>query len=290
MDYESSKNTVEDTAKEAMKFKSNTVRSGYYNDPFIKFFCKDFGHFEPHQRFGTFIRVFSIMDGLKEFHKLYGSNSVVIVLGCGYDTLFWRATLEKMIFSKWIEVDKCEVIENKKRIIQDSGLSGEISFISYDFNNNTDLSEKIGIITDLSMPRLYIDEFSMVYVKDESIIRLLKDISLRNNDCFISYSMVCDNDSFADFVFSGFKDLGIPLLSKTLTQTNEQTECTFHEIGFPNVASTRSTLYARKRIPYQERKRVSCLDYFEDPAEIEYILKHNKIIFAGNQEFVKCFK
>ena len=114
MIFEKENCTVVDTAEESANSKWNTVCSGYYDDKYIGYMTGVRSETLPHQKIGHYLRHSLIHDATKNFYSMYGSESQVVVVGCGYDTLFWICRDENILFKKWFELDKEELVVSKE--------------------------------------------------------------------------------------------------------------------------------------------------------------------------------
>jgi [phosphatase 2A protein]-leucine-carboxy methyltransferase len=81
---------VQDTAFDAVEGKCSASSKGYYLDPFIQRFLVKENVQPPHMNYLYYLRTTIVSNSILSFQRQYGPNSQVVVLGCGYDTLFWR--------------------------------------------------------------------------------------------------------------------------------------------------------------------------------------------------------
>lgn len=97
--------------------KLSAVSKGYYEDNYIQYFIPDPRRQLPPMNMGYHLRAMAIYLSAKKFYSMFGPNSQVVQLGCGYDTLFFRLRDEKIIFSKWIDLDLNHIVQRKSRVI-----------------------------------------------------------------------------------------------------------------------------------------------------------------------------
>lgn len=280
--------TVEDTASEVTAFKMSAISKGYYNDKYMKYFAGDilYGSQLPHQNFGTYLRNFVMNYAVKKFYSIYGEKSQVVSLGSGFDTLFWRLRDENVIFSRYVEIDKKDVVTKKRSFIKNEVFQSQENYFleEIDLNSENSISniEKL-LIPDI--PTLFIDEFSLIYLNPEIIERLYRYISKESN--IFSYSMTNMNDDFGKLILEGFQDLSVPLNGVNFVSSTDEFVSKMLDIGFPEADAQNAVFVAKNKVPISERQRVSRLEYFDDPREVDFILSHYAFYAAGSKEFIK---
>lgn len=292
--FEKDNCTVVDTAEESANGKWNSASSGYYDDKYIIYMTGIRNKTLAHQKIGYYLRHNFIYDATKKFHLIYGFESQVVVIGCGYDTLFWICHDDNIRFQKWIELDKEELIEKKSKIISNNELlqksvDQEGSFIlkAVDFDQiKSLLTELKQVGFNEKIPTLFIDEFSMIYFEKETTQNLLKEIGNLDNSCIISYGMVLIDDEYGNFVNEGFEDLGVPLKSYVLTATEENYAQLLLESGFKCAKVMNCSFMLKNYFDEKEMKRVIHLEHIDDLKEMLYYMKHYCGALGGNEEFV----
>ncbi|EAY02435.1 Leucine carboxyl methyltransferase family protein [Trichomonas vaginalis G3] len=280
--------TVEDTASEVIAFKMSAISKGYYSDKYMKYFAGDilYGSQLPHQNFGTFIRSYMIRYVVKSFFDKFGPKSQVVSLGSGFDTLYWRLRDENIQFSKFIEVDKQFVVAKKQKYLENQVFQPLDNYILCDLDLN--LEESTNVLNTLlipDLPTLFIDEFSLIYLQPQVIQRLLKFFA--GKGAFISYGMTNLGDDFGDLIKEGFNDMGIPLYGADFAQSTEEFITKALDIGFECADAQNAVFVVKHKIPIEERKRISRLEYFDDPHEVDFILSHYAFYAAGSEYFIK---
>ena len=281
---------VEGTASDVVGFKMTAISKGYYSDNYLKYFANDvlYGSHLPHQNFGSYLRTIIIEKVVTKFHSIYGNTSQIINLGCGFDTLFWRLRDKKIEFDNWFEFDKPKIVEKKMKILQERE---EFHPLDKYHIENIDLEQEnaIDIIKnkiDLNKPTLFIDEFSMIYISEKSFSNMISFIGHNNKDfCIVSYTMTNLDDDFGELILEGFQDMNVPLLSTPITKTPNDTIEMLLSNGFQCADANEAISVAKLQLTIQERQRISRLDYFDNPHEVDYILKHYLFFAGGSTEF-----
>ncbi|OHT08636.1 Leucine carboxyl methyltransferase family protein [Tritrichomonas foetus] len=279
--------SVEDTALDAANGKWSSTRAGYYEDKYISSFLDLKRRLLPHQNLGYFIRNSFFRKVLHNFFSVYGFESQVVVLGCGYDTLFWLLNDENIKFKHWFDLDKENVINFKKKIISSDLFQPLENYHveCIDFNNtNLDF---VSILSEFEqLPTVFIDEFSLIYCEYETTQNIIKLIASNKDWHLASYGMVQPEDEFGQLVQESFIKLKIPLKSYKFTASVQETDNVYIKAGFNSVRSLDSELMLKLFFTKTERDRFLSLEYFDDPKELFYLLRHYCAIVAGNDQFV----
>jgi [phosphatase 2A protein]-leucine-carboxy methyltransferase len=226
--------------------------------------------------------------GIAHFHSVYGPKSQAVAIGCGYDTMFWLNRQAGLLFHKWFDIDKSEVVNRKRSIISENSLFEPLTnyFLhSTDFDSIQDLP---GFLSDIGfepLPTLFIDEFSLIYVSENSFDSILTSIAKRPRSEFMSYGMTMNADDFGKRVQEGFAELGIPLRSYGRTGTPPEAIAAMAGYGFAAVSVVPSDAAVRAVLPPEDKARIARLDIFDRPGEMQHILAHYITIYAGSPEF-----
>jgi [phosphatase 2A protein]-leucine-carboxy methyltransferase len=272
--------SVEDTAIGAAIGKHSAVDRGYYVDPYIGYFVPVPEGKLSHQNLGSHFRRLVIQTAAVHFHDLHGNASQVVVLGCGFDTLFWRLRSSGIEFSQWIDLDKPDVVSRKRSSIESNVIFAPL--LNYSLLA-ADLESFESDHVPRDMPTLFIDEFSLTYVNERSCEAIARQIS----SCeFVSYAMTGMRDSFGDMVIRTFDDLGAPLKSWTRTETPEVAVETLRRAGFERVVAVSGDEGVRRLLSNEEKEQIARLDFFDNPTGLAMILGHYITIYAGSEAFV----
>lgn len=279
---------VEDTAMSAANSKWSASIAGYCHDPYIGYFVAVKEEKLAHQNVGSYIRTFMINSALERFHSIYGAESQVVVMGCGYDTAFWTARDRNLRFRNWFDLDLRSVVNFKKSVIEKNDAFGDtkpykLLAIDLEKTNIISFLEKHGFE---KLPTLFIDEFSLVYVTTKAFSSILKSISSLENAEFVCFTMTQQDDEFGSAVTETFAEIGIPLKSYGLTR-NMQTVCELATREFSHARAVTSDQVLFNVFSKEEQTRVMRLELIEDPREMVYVLKHYITIFAGSVRFTE---
>lgn len=284
---------VEDTAYEAATGKWSTSMIGYYNDEFIGDFVALRRQFLPHQNIGYFIRHLTCKRSVLKFYEIYGSNSQIVSIGSGYDTMFWLLRQEGIIFKNWYELDIEKVVKYKEEVIQKekfkhlTHLVGGYHLISHDFNENPHFLHnlKVNFEFDENRPTLFIDEFSMIYFDKITTEMILTDISQLSCSMMYSAGMVLNEDEFGKLLKDQMDLKCAPLKTYDLTSTIENCSQLFYKYGFQSVQSIDYEQFIKDHIHEPGFRSSFKLEYLDDPQQIFYYLRHYSIALAGTEEF-----
>lgn len=280
---------VEDTAIDAADGKWSSSSLGYYSDQYIGEFLEIKYSKPPHQNLGSYLRATFIYEATKHFFHINGHNSQVFVLGCGYDTLFWRLRDEDIHFNRWIEFDKLKVIQHKKEIIECnekfSPRTGyEIHDCDFDdFSNFLNVYSLIECKDDI--PSLYIDEFTLIYVNPNSYSSILKFIAQQKKSCYISYGMTSFNDQFGEMAIQSFNEIGIPLKSHSHMLSMKILIDNVLESGFSSAYGITAYDHLKLYLEHNEQNRIKRVETFENFNDVLEGLKHYYSLLAGSKEF-----
>jgi O-methyltransferase involved in polyketide biosynthesis len=194
-----------------------------------------------------------------------------VVLGCGYDTLFWRCGVR---FAGWFDIDLPEVIVRKLKLIaKEPAFETDRYFArSIDLRQNftqTLISEGF----DPKLPTFFIDEFSMVYVDPKLIEPAFKFAAQLQNTSLISIGAYAMNDEFGKFWIDAFRDNNTPLNGLNEGPWEE----VFERAGFATV-TCESFLAEAEKIDAEEAARVAALEAQENREELKCLLRHYSVI------------
>lgn len=248
---------------------------------------------QPHKTFlplinrGTFTRVYSINHTVE---KIIASvpkeqNINIIVLGSGYDTMFFKLTSENITNISLYELDYEKIINKKKQIIASSqklkavaSTSNNYNLIPCDITKVSDLKKKLTSaipserLNDLT---IVICECLLVYIEREITVDFITAIkSLFANIVLLEYDLTGANDGFGKEMVENLKMRNIQLKGfKDVPEIKDQIErlkeCKFEIVDF-------ITLYDvyNKMLPHDERKRIDMLEMMDEFEEFDLLQKH----------------
>ena len=289
MIFDDEMHSVEDTAFDSANGKWSSSSLGYYKDKYIGYFIDMKKKLLPHQNLGYYIRHSIYKKALIRFYEMYGKESQIVVIGCGFDTSYWLMKSENIIFQKWFDLDKERIIEHKKKIIYDVKpnifLPAENYYLhSFDFDATEDFLSKLKEFRK-DLPTLFIDEFSMIYLKKKTTKKMLSLISSLLNSSILSFGMVGGDDEFGLSVKRMFKSYGFPLKSYELTLTIMNTINLFVNNGFKHVITVNNENILKKFYEQKELQRVISLGNI-DEEELSFLFSHYSTTVAGHENFI----
>lgn len=248
---------------------------------------------QPHKTFlplinrGTFTRVYSINHTVE---KIIASvpkeqNINIIVLGSGYDTMFFKLTSQNITNISLYELDYEKIINKKKQIIASSqklkaiaSTSNNYHLIPCDITKISDLKKKLTSaipserLNDLT---IVICECLLVYIEREITVDFITVIkSLFANIVLLEYDLTGANDGFGKEMVDNLKMRNIQLKGfKDVPEIKDQIErlkeCNFEIVDF-------ITLYDvyNKMLPHDERKRIDMLEMMDEFEEFDLLQRH----------------
>ena len=278
---------VEDTALTAACSKWSAASQGYYDDPYIELFVEEKRVQGGPQNFGYCVRERVISRAVERFFGMYGSEGQVVVLGCGYDTLYWRCRLKSIVFRRWFDVDLDAVIGRKTAIIEKCKLSRDgYELVPCQLESVDDLVSVLRGVGLVDAPTLFIDEFSLIYVTEASYQRILSAISKLEHAEFVGYCLTNRNTAFGTAVEKTFQAMGAPLKSYQLTQTPETATKTFTQ--FRTVRVSQCNVLLKHLFDADEMTSITSLGSIWDKTDLDRGLAHYLVIFAGSEEFASA--
>lgn len=286
-------NNVEDTALDAANSKYSAVQQGYYVDPYIGYFVYDSKKQIPPMNLGYHLRALAILYAVKKFYSIHGSNSQVVILGCGYDTLFWRLRDENIRFAKWIDLDMQDVVQKKMRIIgNDIFAPIDNYFLSEcnleDHNNFKEVLQQGGF---QDLPTIFVDECTLIYVDPNAVDQIISYASALSDSSFISYAMIKPDDRFGQMMIQNFNSFNAPLKGITVYKTSESYKQRFLTFGFKNADAYDLNKAMKLIITPSMLAKLRKLEMQDDPEELSYMLMHYVLAIASSQpSFLEFFK
>ena len=67
---------------------------------------------------GYWARIEAVGRFVRSFIELHKGNCQIVILGCGFDSLFWRLRDKGFTPTKWIDIDLPPVVFKKSKAIQ----------------------------------------------------------------------------------------------------------------------------------------------------------------------------
>lgn len=285
--------SVEDTALDAANAKLSAVIQGYYKDRFIEYFVPERRRQLPPMNLGYYVRCLSMYEAVAKFHQKHGSNMQVVVLGCGYDTLFWRFRDESILFANWFDLDMKYIIDKKRTVISGSIFQPLTNYhlLECDLANFDAFQNILQTNGFKDIPTIFIDECTLIYVDPGAVDKIIGFAAHLQASGFISYGMVRPDDNFGKMMIKNFDAIGAPLKGINAYPTIQSHKQRFEKAGYKKVKSVDLNVVMRQIIPIEERIRVSKLEIQDDPEDLEFMLMHYVLALAStDDEFLTILK
>ena len=285
--------SVEDTAMDAANAKVSAVSRGYYNDRYIEYFVPQRIRQLPPMNLGYYVRTISMYKAILKFYQLYGSEIQVVMLGCGYDTLYWRFRDENIRIKRWYDLDMAYIVNKKSEIIKheiflplegykllECDLSKPEIFKNILYSNNFE-----------DIPTIFVDECTLIYVDPDSVDSIINFGGNLKNSSFISYGMIKPDDNFGKLMVKNFQSFGAPLKGIFKYPTVESHKKRFLNGGYNFIDSMDLNLTMKKVLKKEEYIRIIKLEIQDDPDELSYVLVHYVLAIASHDEkFLTLFE
>lgn len=283
-------NSVEDTAMDAANAKASAVSQGYYEDQYIEYFVPNKVRQLPPMNLGYFARILSMKDAILKFHQVHGDKIQVVILGAGYDTLFWRLRDEDVNVAHWFDIDLPHVVQKKSYVLQNSIFEplDNYSLLEADLGKVGQLQEvleKNGFNADA--PTVFVDECTLIYVDPDAVDAIIKFAASLKVSGFISYGMITPNDQFGKMMVQNFNSFGAPLKGINKYPTVKSHIERFKNAGYEKVKAANMNVAMKSVISPEENRRIHRLEMQDDPDELAFMLSHYVLAIAStNDEFL----
>ena len=246
---------------------------------------------QPHRTFlplinrGTFCRVYSIVSNvekiLKEIPKEKNVN--IIILGSGFDTLYFNLMSKGNNNISFYEFDYNKVIAKKKQIIENSKLLKEVigantnyHLIECDISKISKLKEAIKNIPQETYNdfTIVVCECLLVYIERDKTVEILSNFrNVFNNIAVLTYDLIGANDEFGKEMVENLRTRNLHLKGFDDVPTNKEQiermkECKFETVEFIDMLKVYQTL------PPEERKRIDSLEMMDEFEEFDLLQKH----------------
>ena len=224
---------------------------------------------------GTFCRVYSINSTIYKIIENIpkDQNINILVLGSGFDTLYFNLMNQKHTNITFLEFDFQEIINKKNKIIEHSKILKGIKndnyyLLSCDITKNTKFKETI----ESTIPKNKIDDLTiviceclLVYIERETTIDML--LTLKNlfpNLIIIEYDLVGANDAFGKEMIDNLQMRNIELkgfveVPDIKSQIERLKDCKMDQVEIVDL------LYVyNKMVPRDERRRIDMLEMMDE--------------------------
>lgn len=294
--------SVEDTNNDATACKRYATQLGYWEDGFLKYFCKEAQKRPPEINRGYFARHIGMQKCVDTFlAKTIGQSPQIVCLGAGFETLFWRLASchDDHSMPVVFEVDlpgvtsqKCFSVKTKKSLnslvekfgkveISQELHSPKLHISSCDIENIAELELKlVGSGLSRDKPTLFLCECVLVYIPSISVQELVTWISQTFLTVqLVSYGPVNLSDGFGEVMRHNLKRTGCDLLGADLCNTLDT------QLGLMNAFQRKTVILmdsVYKGVNEKERKRIEKLEFLDEIEPFFQLLVHYSIAIGVN--------
>lgn len=283
------------TNDDASECKRGAVQLGYWHDNYISLFVRQIQRKAPEIHRGYYARVKGVETFIRKFLKKAGSESQIINLGAGFDTLYWRLRDEEAQIANFIEIDfpsvtarKCYMIKRNKQLLeriheQDGEVklsttdlhAGPYHLMGVDLRNIAELEVKLQQAEiNFSKPTLLIAECVLVYIESECVNRLLSWASSKfASAIFVNYEMCNMNDTFGDVMLGNLKARGCNLSSIAACTSLETQRGRFLNNGWQG-AKAWDMVEIYYALPSSERQRIEKIEFLDEQELLIQLFQH----------------
>jgi len=275
---------------------------GYFSDEFVQNFVKKSDavrarSLPPLINRGYYARhmlIRSLLLHFLEFSKPSAGPSQVVILGCGFDTLYFQLRDAGEINADvlYVECDFPDVVEAKQSILGGSGLGAQerYSLVGADLRDVDGLMAKLqeaGIRRDA--PTFFLAECVLVYMEVGHSNALLRRVSSEFPAAMaVVYEQVNPNDPFGRQMMFNLRARGCPLkgvLESLEAQRQRMTQCGWEDARSEDLLRLFNTC-----IPRAEIARINRLEMMDEEEEWNLLLQHYSITTARNGSLIPLFR
>eukprot|EP00727_Mastigamoeba_balamuthi_P008215 m51a1_g4014 hypothetical protein (332) ;mRNA; f:562397-563754 len=292
------------TNDDAAESKLSAVSAGYYSDPFVAHFVRKPARKPPLINRGHFARVSAIDTVVRRFLALGGRQ--VVVLGCGYDTTFFRLSSSGAMPEGcvWVDVDFPQVVRTKASVVrstpamcacvggastpaQHSGrvlsLGSAYHLAGADLTKPAELAEALAGL-DRSAPCLFVSECVLVYLdprEGDAVIAYAASQFARA--VFVAYEPFKPSDPFGARMVANLRARGCPLRSVDAYPDEGAMRVRYMSLGWPEVAvyDMNAVYGAIVGGAKGENARLARLEMLDEVEEWHLILAHYFVLVAS---------
>jgi [phosphatase 2A protein]-leucine-carboxy methyltransferase len=280
-------NSVEDTALDAANAKCSAVERGYYVDPYIQYFVPETSRQIPPMHLGYFVRTLSMWNAITKFQAVHGDATQVVILGGGYDTLFWRLRDANVVFTRWFEVDLPFIVARKGPVIENDIFQPLDNYVLVALDLAQPGALKTGLLANqfsLELPTVFVDECTLIYIDPSAVDSIIRFATSLKSNGFISYGMVKPDDQFGKLMVRNFESIGAPLRGIAQYPTVDSHKQRFLNGGYQKVKAVDMNQAMEAVLSPSEQKRVRRIEIQDDPDELAFTLAHYVLAIASTDD------
>lgn len=234
-------------------------------------------------------------------HKARNVKPQVLVLGCGFDTLYFQLKKERLVDSSvhYVECDFEDVVEAKGQILEQKisdtlykdlsspmdgfPSSGSFRLVGADLRDTGQLHSGLiqaGVIWE--KPTFILAECVLVYMDTKESLRLLKWLSSMFSEAsMLIYEQVNPHDPFGRQMMANLDARGCPL--KGIISSLDDHKKRMYESGWEFAECEYMLDMFNKSIPQAEVHRINQIEMLDEQEEWNLLLRHYCITIASKR-------
>lgn len=271
------------------------MQRGYFKDSFVHHFVSWRSEAErirslpPVINRGYYARHVILKSLVLQFLREYTTAVQVVVLGCGFDTLYFQLKEAGLLGSHvttYVECDFPDVIQRKKNILDSNAITKHsmddvyrmvgVDLRKVDLVMDT-LINTVGI--DKNLPTLFLAECVLVYMETAYSNEILRNISFPES-MVVVYEQVNPHDAFGKQMMLNLQARGCPL--RGIMDSLEAHKERMLSCGWQHVSSETMLTLFNTCIPREEVERINCIEMLDEEEEWNLLLRHYCITWARN--------
>lgn len=271
------------------------VRRGYFQDSFVHHFVQRqssdrIRSLPPVINRGYYARHMIIKSLVLQFLEEFDTRVQVVVLGCGFDTLYFQLKSAGVLGSHvaaYVECDFPDVIQRKKYIVDTTEEMREIAqdgvyhMLGVDLRLGDVVMEQLAPYIDKNRPTLFLAECVLVYMEEEHSNALLRNISsLFSESMLVVYEQVNPHDAFGKQMMLNLRLRGCPL--KGIIDSLDGQKERMQGCGWILSSSEYMLTLFNTCIPPNEIARINRIERLDEEEEWNLLLRHYCITWARN--------
>ena len=286
------------TNDDAAGAKVSCVAAGYLRDGFVGSFVRSARRARrpPLINRGYWSRVQALRQLLLAFLGDHPDGQVV-VLGCGYDTTFFKLAAEGEARGRWWEVDFPQVAASKARVVtgdakftahlgdeagrevdlaRGSVAAGRYTLCAGDLREMAEVGARLRAAgLDPDAPTFVLSECVLVYLPPEASEAVVAYFGGAFARCtFVVYEMVEPGDGFGQQMVRNLQDRGCELLGIHANPTCAAQEARLRRAGFAEARALDMLAVYGGFLDAGERRRIERLELFDELEEWRLIQRH----------------
>ena len=271
------------------------MRRGYFEDSFVHHFvgwhseADRIRSLPPVINRGYYARHMIIKSLVLRFLEEYPTGVQVVVLGCGFDTLYFQLGAAGLLGSRvktYVDCDFPDVIQQKKDIldlhIRKESMDGVYRMVGVDLREGDVVMKELAAAgIDRNVPTLFLAECVLVYMETAYSNTLLRNIAFPES-MVIVYEQVNPHDAFGKQMMLNLRIRGCPL--KGIIDSLEAHKERMLRCGWQHASSEYMLTLFNTCIPRKEIERINRIEMLDEEEEWNLLLRHYCITWARNSK------